>query len=122
MRDSEVEHLADVGGGLAEKRGDHAVGAHDRQGPAELGRDHFGGERLAATGRTAQEHPVVGAQAVRLQDLLAVVLVKKRLDERPVGRRQHDVVQPPGGFAHLQQRQAPLAVFGDGGRQLAHDW
>ena len=76
----EVEHLTEVGGGLAEERRHHAVGANDGKGPPEFARDDFGGERLAAPGRTAEEQAIARTQAMCPQHLVAVVLAEDLLD------------------------------------------
>ena len=78
----EVEHLAEVGGGLAEEGRHHAVGANDGKGPPELARDDLGGERLAAPGRTAEEQAVARPQAMGSQHLFAIVLVEDFLHGR----------------------------------------
>ena len=84
----------------------------------ELAGDDFGGERLAAARRTAEEQAVVRTQAMRSQHLFAIVLAEDLLHGRQVVRGQHDILEPSNRLADRQQGEAPLPVLGDGGGQI----
>ena len=113
-RRCEVEHLAEVRGGLAKKRRHHAVRADDDQRPAQFVSDHFGGERFAAARRPAEQDAVARLQPVRPQHLVSVVLVEDVLHQRQVGWREHHVLQAPRRLLHGAERQVAFTVRRDG--------
>ncbi|MNC61961.1 hypothetical protein D3C76_1031320 [compost metagenome] len=56
MLSYELEHLAKVGSGLAEKRGDQCIEAHNCQRAIQLESNYLGRECLTATWRAEEDN------------------------------------------------------------------
>ena len=108
---SELEHLAKIGSGLTEKRGDDAVSTDNGEGPTEFVCDGLRGYRLTAAGRAAEQYALAGAQAVRLQDLLAVVFPKDLFNKGQVARGHHYINQTPYWVAYRKQWYPPFPIL-----------